>query len=124
MRGVASNGMLCSGKELGVPEDVDGLMLLPEDAKVGQSIRDYLSLDDQLFTLKITPNRADCLSLRGVAREVAALTGAELKPVAIDPVKPEHDQCLPIVIEAPQACGRYVGRLITGINAAAPTPNG
>lgn len=71
MRGVESGGMLCSGKELGVPEDVDGLMLLPADAPVGQNIRDYLGLDDQLFTLKITPNRADCLSIKGIAREVA-----------------------------------------------------
>ena len=69
MRGVESNGMLCSGKELGIPDDVDGLLLLPADAPVGQSIRDYLALDDQSIELKITPNRADCLSLRGIARE-------------------------------------------------------
>jgi phenylalanyl-tRNA synthetase beta chain len=123
MRGVASNGMLCSGKELGVPDDVDGLLVLPSDATVGMSIRDYLSLDDTLFTLKITPNRADCLSLRGIAREVAALTGAELKPQSIVAVKAEHQETLPIRIEAPQGCGRYVGRLIRGINAAAPTPD-
>jgi len=123
MRGVASNGMLCSGKELGVPDDVDGLLVLPSDAPVGQSIRDYLSLDDTLFTLKITPNRADCLSVRGIAREVAALTGAELKPVAIHPVMASHDDFVPVSIEAQQACGRYVGRLIRGVNAAAVTPD-
>jgi len=123
MRGVASNGMLCSGKELGVPDDVDGLMVLPADATVGQPIREYLSLDDALFTLKITPNRADCLSLRGVAREVSALTGAELNPVAIHPIMPEHDSFLPVTIEAPAACGRYVGRVISGVNAAANTPD-
>jgi len=123
MRGVASNGMLCSGKELGVPDDVDGLMLLPSSAQVGMPIREYLSLDDALFTLKITPNRADCLSLRGIAREVAALTGAELKPVAIHPIMATHDTVLPITIEAPQACGCYLGRVLTGINAAAPTPD-
>jgi phenylalanyl-tRNA synthetase beta chain len=123
MRGEPSNGMLCSGRELGVPDDVDGLLVLPADAPVGQNIREFLSLDDTLFTLKITPNRADCLSLRGIAREVAALTGAELKPVAISPVVPASDEVLPVTIEAPEACGRYVGRVITGINAAAPTPD-
>ncbi|MBP4050708.1 phenylalanine--tRNA ligase subunit beta [Chromobacterium violaceum] len=122
MRGVESNGMLCSGKELGVPEDVDGLMLLPADAPVGQSIRDYLGLDDQLFTLKITPNRADSLSIRGIAREVAALTGAELKPVAIEPVAPSIDDVRPVKIESRQACGRYLGRVVKGVNTAAPTP--
>lgn len=122
MRGVASNGMLCSGKELGVPDDVDGLLVLPADAPVGMSIRDYLSLDDTLFTLKITPNRADCLSLRGIAREVAALTGAELNPVAIHPIMPTQDAVLPITIEAPAACGRYVGRMISGIDPTRPTP--
>ncbi|AUH52133.1 phenylalanine--tRNA ligase subunit beta [Chromobacterium sp. ATCC 53434] len=123
MRGVESNGMLCSGKELGVPEDVDGLMLLPADAPVGQSIRDYLGLDDALFTLKITPNRADSLSIRGIAREVAALTGAELKPVAIAPVAPSIDDVRPVKIAAREACGRYLGRVLKGVNAAAATPD-
>ncbi|MCD5327098.1 phenylalanine--tRNA ligase subunit beta [Chromobacterium piscinae] len=122
MRGVESNGMLCSGKELGVPEDVDGLMLLPADAPVGQSIRDYLGLDDQLFTLKITPNRADSLSIRGIAREVAALTGAALAPVAIEPVAPSIDDVRPVRIESREACGRYLGRVVKGVNAAAATP--
>ncbi|MBV8048983.1 MAG: phenylalanine--tRNA ligase subunit beta [Paludibacterium sp.] len=123
MRGEASNGMLCSGRELGVPDDVDGLLVLPADAPVGTSIRDYLSLDDTLFTLKITPNRADCLSMRGIAREVAALTGEALKPVAISPVKPAHDETVAVRIDAQDGCGRYVGRKITGINAAAKTPD-
>ncbi|UTH74734.1 phenylalanine--tRNA ligase subunit beta [Chromobacterium sp. IIBBL 290-4] len=123
MRGVESNGMLCSGKELGVPEDVDGLMLLPADAPIGQSIRDYLGLDDQLFTLKITPNRADSLSIRGIAREVAALTGAEQKPVAVAPVAPSIDDVRPVKIEAREACGRYLGRVLKGVSAAAATPD-
>ena len=122
MRGVESNGMLCSGKELGVPDDADGLLLLPADAPVGQSIRDYLGLDDQLFTLKITPNRADCLSIRGIAREVAALTGAELAPVAIPAVAPQIDDALAVAIAATPACGRYLGRVVKGVNAAAATP--
>lgn len=123
MRGVPSNGMLCSGKELGVPDAIDGLLVLPADAPVGLSIRDFLALDDMLLTLKITPNRADCLSIRGIAREVAALTGAELRPAAIQPVMPRDDSVLPITIEAGQACGRYLGRMISDINAAAATPD-
>ena len=123
MRGVESGGMLCSGKELGVPDDADGLLVLPADAPVGTSIRDYLSLDDSLFTLKITPNRADCLSIKGLAREVAALTDSALQPVAIAPVVPAHDQTVPVRIEAPQGCGRYIGRVVKGVNAAAPTPD-
>lgn len=80
MRGVESGGMLCSGKELGIPHDEDGLLLLPADAPVGQSIRDYLDLDDTVIELKVTPNRADCLGIKGIAREVAALTRAPLTP--------------------------------------------
>ncbi|TCP10282.1 phenylalanyl-tRNA synthetase beta subunit [Crenobacter luteus] len=122
MRGVESGGMLCSGKELGVPDEVDGLLVLPADAPVGVSIRDYLELDDTLFTLKITPNRADCLSIKGIAREVAALTGAPLAVEAIEPVAPSIDDTLPVKIDAPAACGRYLGRVIRGVNPAAPTP--
>ncbi|KZE29804.1 phenylalanine--tRNA ligase subunit beta [Crenobacter luteus] len=122
MRGVESGGMLCSGKELGVPDEVDGLLVLPADAPVGVSIRDYLELDDTLFTLKITPNRADCLSIKGIAREVAALTGAPLAVEAIEPVAPSIDDTLPVRIDAPAACGRYLGRVIRGVNPAAPTP--
>lgn len=123
MRGVESGGMLCSGKELGVPDDADGLLVLPSDAPVGTSIRDYLSLDDSLFTLKITPNRADCLSIKGLAREVAALTDSSLQAVEIAAVVPAHDQVVPVRIEAPHGCGRYVGRVVKGVNAAAPTPD-
>ena len=84
MRGVPSNGMLCSTNELGLPDDgVDGLHILPEDAPVGTNIREYLDLDDTLFTLKITPNRADCLSVKGIAREVSALTQCAFTPVEI-----------------------------------------
>ncbi|WP_054287049.1 phenylalanine--tRNA ligase subunit beta [Gulbenkiania mobilis] len=123
MRGVESNGMLCSGKELGVPDEVDGLLVLPADAPVGQSIREYLQLDDSLFTLKVTPNRADALSMRGIAREVAALTGAPLQAPACQPVAAVCESTLPVHIEAPQACGRYIGRVVRNVNAAASTPD-
>jgi phenylalanyl-tRNA synthetase beta chain len=123
MRGVESGGMLCSGKELGVPDEADGLLVLPADAPVGQSIRDFLALDDTLFTLKITPNRADCLSVKGVAREVAALTGSALNPVVPAPVAPASDATFPVSIDAPQACGRYLGRVVKNVNTAAATPD-
>ena len=123
MRGVESGGMLCSGKELGVPDEVDGLMLLPADAPVGQNIRDYLGLDDSLFTLKITPNRADCLSIRGIAREVAALTGSPLAAWDIAAVAPQTDSKLAVAIADNAPCGRYVGRVVKNVNAAAPTPD-
>lgn len=123
MRGVESGGMLCSGKELGVPDEADGLLVLPADATVGQSIRDFLALDDTLFTLKITPNRADCLSIKGIAREVAALTGSVLNPVVPAAVAPAIDATFPVTIEAKEACGRYLGRVIKNVNTAAATPD-
>ena len=83
VRGIESSGMLCSAKELGIAEEASGLLVLPEDAPVGQSIREYLDLDDNQFELKLTPNRADCLSLAGVAREVAAIAGASVKPIEV-----------------------------------------
>ncbi len=123
VRGVESSGMLCSAKELGIAEDASGLLVLPADAPVGQPLRDYLNLDDRLLTLKLTPNRTDCLSIRGIAREVAALTGAELKPVAINPVPATIADTRPIVLAAPEACPRYAGRIVRNVNQAAPTPD-
>lgn len=122
MRRQVSNGMLCSAKELGLPEDVDGLLVLPEDAPVGQNIREYLDLDDTLFTLKITPNRTDCLSIKGLAREVAALTQCENQPVAIQTASVESKKTQPVRIDAPEDCGRFLSRVIEGVNAQAPTP--
>lgn len=122
LRGVASSGMLCSARELGINDEASGLMELPSDAPVGASIRDYLNLDDSVFTIKLTPNRADCLSIRGVARDVAALTGAVLNAFESKPVAATIGDTLPIRIDAPAACGRFTGRVIKGVNAASPTP--
>lgn len=123
VRGIESFGMLCSARELGITEeDQGGLLALAADAPVGQSIREHLHLDDQLLTLKLTPNRADCLSLAGIAREVAALTGAPLTLPAIPPVSATHAEQRAIVLDAPHACPRYCGRVIKGVNAAAATP--
>lgn len=122
MRGVESAGMLCSARELGLSQDHDGLLVLDDDAPVGQGLRDVLDLDDTLFTLKLTPNRADCLSILGVAREVAALTGAELTLPVFEPVAVTLDERLPVTIDAPDLCGRFAGRIIRGVNARAQTP--
>ena len=122
LRGVESFGMLCSAKELGISDESSGLLVLPEDAPVGTDLRDYLALDDTLFTIKLTPNRADCLSLSGIAREVAALTGSSLSLPACEPVAAGHGDTRAIVLDAPEACPRYCGRIIRGVDAKAPTP--
>ncbi len=122
LRGVASFGMLCSARELGLSEDHSGLMALPEDAPIGQDIRTYLALDDIQFEIKLTPNRADCLSLTGVAREVAALTDSPLTLTDIRPVTSSIDDRRDIVLEAPRACPRYCGRIFRNVNGRAATP--
>ncbi|PRY98919.1 phenylalanyl-tRNA synthetase beta subunit [Jezberella montanilacus] len=122
MRGVESSGMLCSARELGLSQDHAGLLVLPDDAPVGQDIRQALRLNDVLFTLKLTPNRADCLSILGVAREVAALTGAKLTPPSAEPVAVTLSDIVPTRIEATDLCGRFVGRVIRGVNAYSKTP--
>ncbi len=122
VRGVESSGMLCSAKELGLNDAAEGLLLLPGDAPTGVDFRDYYALDDKLFTLKLTPNRADCLGLAGVAREVAAITSAKLDPLKIEPVSNEIDDVLTVQVEAADACPLYCGRVIRGIRLDAPTP--
>ncbi len=123
LRGVESFGMLCSARELGLSEDHAGLLELPADAPIGRDVRDFLALDDTLFTIKLTPNRPDCLSLTGIAREVAALTKTPFAPVAVEAVAPTIDDRRAIVLDAPQACPRYCGRILRGVNAKAPTPD-
>jgi len=123
IRGVASHGMLCSARELGLSDDHGGLLLLTGDAPIGQSLREYLTLDDRRFTIKLTPNRGDCLGVFGVAREVAALTGAPLKSLAETPVVATSSERLTVAIQATDLCGRFSGRVIRGLNARAPTPD-
>jgi len=122
VRGVESSGMLCSAKELGIAEDASGLLVLPADATVGEDIRRTLDLDDRLLTLKLTPNRADCLSISGVAREVAALTGTPARYPEIAEVPVTIASKREVVLDAPQACPRYCGRVIGGVDARAATP--
>jgi phenylalanyl-tRNA synthetase beta chain len=122
VRGVASFGMLCSARELGIADDHGGLLALPDDAVIGADIRTALDLDDHLITLKLTPNRADCLSLLGIARELSALTGAPLMQPEVTPVAAVHDAQRTIVLDAPAACPRYCGRIVRGVNTQAVTP--
>jgi phenylalanyl-tRNA synthetase beta chain len=120
LRGVESEGMLCSARELGLSEDHSGLLEL--DAKPGQDVYKALRLDEQVLTFKLTPNRADCLSVLGIAREVAALTSAKLKNPEIKKVKAKSASKHPVKITDAGGCGRFAGRVIRGVNAAAPTP--
>jgi phenylalanyl-tRNA synthetase beta chain len=123
LRGVESQGMLCSAKELGVSDESNGLLELGDGATVGQNIRDHLMLDDMLFTLKLTPNLAHCLSVYGVAREVSALTGSPLKTPAMAPVPVSHAGRLPVRIVDSDLCGRFSGRTVHGVNTQAKTPD-
>ncbi|MBC3884684.1 phenylalanine--tRNA ligase subunit beta [Undibacterium griseum] len=122
LRGVESQGMLCSARELKLSEDHGGLMDLPSDAPVGKNFRDYYQLNDLKFTIKLTPNKADCLSVLGVAREVSALTGTPMHLPTTKALTVELDEKLPVNISAPDLCGRFCGRVIRGVNAKAPTP--
>ncbi|MDP1996453.1 MAG: phenylalanine--tRNA ligase subunit beta, partial [Gallionella sp.] len=122
VRNVESFGMLCSEKELGLAEESQGLWLLPANAPVGKTLREYLELDDKLFTLKLTPNRSDCSGMVGVAREVAALTGSVLKSLEIQAQPVALSEQLPVQVADAQACPLYCGRLVRGVNAAAVTP--
>jgi phenylalanyl-tRNA synthetase beta chain len=122
LRGVESNGMLCSASELQISDDNAGLMELAADAPVGQSIRDYLNLDDVSIEVDLTPNRGDCLSLAGLAREVGALYAAEVCRPQVQAVAPVHDQVLPVEVLAPRACPRYLGRVIRNVDLSRPAP--
>ncbi len=123
LRGVESQGMLCSGRELGLGDDHEGILELPVDAPVGQDIRQYLDLDDQIFVIKLTPNKADCLSLMGMAREVSAITGATLCIPKWTPVNIAIQDRLKVTVESADLCGRFAGRVIRGVNPQAKTPD-
>ena len=123
LRGVESQGMLCAGAELTISEDNDGLMELPADAPIGADIREYLSLDDQVIELGLTPNRADCLSVRGIARDVAVAFDETLNETAIAPVESTIAETFPVAIEATAKCPRYLGRVMKNVDLSRPTPD-
>lgn len=122
MRGVHSSGMLCSARELGLSQEHDGLLALSDTLAPGTSIREALDLDDTVFTVKLTPNRADCLSVLGMAREVAALTGVPLAKHDFSPVPVGIDERVAVDVQASDLCGRFAGRVVRGVNARAQTP--
>ncbi len=123
MRGVDSEGMLCSARELGLSDDHSGLLALDPTLSAGAGIRDALDLDDHRITVKLTPNRADCLSILGIAREVSALTGSPLRPPDVKPVVASIPDRHPVRISDPTGCGRFTGRVIRNVNAAAKSPD-
>ena len=123
LRGVESQGMLCSGRELGLGDDHEGFLELPADAPVGKDIRAYLDLDDQIFVIKLTPNKADCLSLMGMAREVSAITGAALCAPKWNPPAVSIQDKRTVTVESKELCGRFAGRVIRGVNPQAKTPD-
>ena len=122
LRGVESQGMLASAKELGLAESSSGILELPEDAPLGQPLREYLSLDEAVLDLNVTPNRGDVLSVIGVAREVAALTGSKVSGPRISAPPAGHSDRFEVHLEAPQACPRFVGCILRGVDNRAVTP--
>jgi len=122
LRGVESNGMLCSAKELGIDADASGLLELPADAPVGAPLADYLGLPDASIELKLTPNRADCFGVHGIAFDVAAATGCDVEPLDTAPVPAAHDAVLPVELNAGADAPRFVGRVLHGVDARAATP--
>jgi phenylalanyl-tRNA synthetase beta chain len=122
IRGIVSNGMLCSAAELGLGDDSGGIISLPSDAPIGTALADYLSLPDAVFDLDLTPNRGDCFSIYGIARDVAALTGAELKSAAVDGIAATIDDSVPVELIEPAGCPVFAGRVIRGIDPGARSP--
>ncbi|MDB2642962.1 phenylalanine--tRNA ligase subunit beta [Luminiphilus sp.] len=122
LRGVESQGMLCSAAELTLSDDHDGLLALPSDAPVGKDMTDYLNLDDRLIEIGLTPNRADCLSVLGVARDLAVVVDAPFNDEAAAAVEPTIDETFPVTVLSPEKCPRYLGRVIRDIDIARPTP--
>jgi phenylalanyl-tRNA synthetase beta chain len=123
LRGVDSHGMLCSAAELGLGEAGEGLMPLDADASPGLDLRACLELDDVVLDIGLTPNRGDCLGVEGIAREVAALCAAPLRPPARMPVAAAIDEVRAVELLAPEACPRYLGRVVRGLDPAARTPH-
>ncbi len=122
LRGVDSAGMICSAAELGLAESADGILVLPADAPVGEDLRAWMALDDHCIELDLTPDRADCLSVAGVARDLGVLNRVEVQEPHIEPVPPAVQDLVPVELAAPAACPRYLCRVVRGIDPSAPTP--
>jgi phenylalanyl-tRNA synthetase beta chain len=122
IRGVVSNGMLCSAVELGLGDESDGIMELSAQAEVGTPLIEFLDLPDAVIDVDLTPNRGDCFSVRGIARDISALTGAELKEAVAGDVPATIDDTHPVELIEPAGCPRFAGRLVRGIDPAAKSP--
>src|SRR6478735_8907341 len=122
LRGVESNGMLCSAKELGLDVDASGLLELPSDAPVGSPLAEYLALPDASFELKLTPNRADCFSVRGIAFDVAAALGTQVNAMQIPEAAVTTQAAFAVQLQAGADCPRFCGRIVEGLDASARTP--
>ncbi|MGP1946652.1 MAG: YtpR family tRNA-binding protein, partial [Arsenophonus sp. ER-LPS3-MAG3] len=122
LRGKLSEGMLCSYSELRISNDSIDIIELPQNAPIGIDIRKYLKLDDNIFEINSTPNRADCLSILGIARDIAAINNLKLNNVEIEPIKSTNTTIFPIRVEVPIKCPRFLGRIIKNINITAETP--
>jgi len=122
IRGVVSNGMLCSAIELGLGDESDGIIALPSDAPVGAALTDYLGLPDAVIDLDLTPNRGDCFSVLGIARDVAALTATELRDTGTAPVKATIKDTYPVDVGLPEGCPNFAGRVVRNIDPAARSP--
>ncbi len=122
LRGVVSLGMLCSEKELGLADNAEGIMELPEDAPIGVTLNEYLNLDDVSIELGLTPNRGDCFSIAGIARETGVMTQTDVNPIAIEAQEVTIEETLEVQIQAEEACPHYAGRIIKNVNTQAKTP--
>lgn len=122
LRGQDSQGMLCGASEIGLEDVIDGLLELAVDAPVGMDIREYLQLDDAIIEVDLTPNRADCLSVRGIAREVGVLNRIAVTEPSITPVAVTSELVVAVRVDAPEHCPKYIGRVIEGVDLSAPTP--
>ncbi len=122
LKGILSEGMLCSAQELGLAEESDGLMELPDDLALGEELKDVLSLDDQIIELSLTPNRGDCLSISGVARELAVINDSEFRPQQSEAPEQTSEQSREVVINETAACPRYVGQVIEDVDVSKATP--
>jgi len=122
LRGVESAGMLCSGSELGLSEESEGILELPADAPLGRDFRDYLQLDDTVIDLELTPNRGDCFSVLGLVREAAVLNSIPFAGIEVEKVAPTHDEVVAVDVQSPEDCPRYLARVIKDVDVAARTP--
>ena len=122
IRGEPSQGMLCSARELGLGEEADGILELDSDAPLGADLVEWLGLDDAVVELGLTPNRGDCLCIAGIAREIAVANRVVMRPLERSPMPPHVDDVLPIALDAPRGCPRYVGRIVRGIDPGARSP--